>query len=496
MFVIIEVLLNTVNPNETAANSDPVAILLLTDCRNDGATTEGRKVFIVSAIDKPIVEAKARSQPLPGARQALILLLVINLFNYIDRQVLAALEHPIENTLFPRSGENADKDSTSTDPYVKAKMGALQTAFMVSYMVLAPIFGWLADRMSRWFLIGVGVILWSLASAGSGWNWHADLSIAYSLLLVTRCFVGVGEAAYGPAAPTIISDLYPVKVRGQVIAWFYAAIPVGSALGYVLAGVVTKLTGDWRYAFYCVLPPGIALGIWSFLMRDPPRGQADLGGESAKGRPRLKDIAVLWQTPSYLLVTAGMTAMTFALGGLAFWIPSYLIDTKQADKDFVNVYFGGIVVVSGLVATLLGGMLGDRLRARFPGSYFLVSGLSMIIGFPMVLGVIWAPYPWYWAFVFIACFCLFFNTGPTNTVLANVTHPSVRSSAFAINIFIIHALGDAISPTVIGLIAGFASMEVGFVSVSLAILIGGILWLWGTRYLARDTELAPTRLDV
>jgi hypothetical protein len=191
-----------------------------------------------------------------------------------------------------------------------------------------------------------------------------------------------------------------------------------------------------------------------------------------------------------------MTAMTFALGGLAFWIPSYIVKTKQATSlETVNLYFGAIVVVSGLVATLVGGIVGDRLRARFSGSYFLVSGISMMVGFPMVLLVLWAPYPWYWLFVFIACFCLFFNTGPTNTVLANVTHPSVRASAFALNIFVIHALGDAISPTVIGLIASFSSMDVGFIFVSLAILVGGILWLWGSRYLARDTALAPTRLS-
>jgi MFS family permease len=422
-------------------------------------------------------------------------LLSINLFNYIDRQVLAAVEPQIEKEFFPHS--SSTDESTPTDKFEKAKMGALQTAFMVSYMLLAPLFGWLADRMSRWLLIGVGVILWSFASAASGVNWHADLAVAFGLLLLTRCFVGIGEAAYGPAAPTIISDLYPVRVRGQVMAWFYAAIPVGSALGYVLGGLVDHLTGNWRYAFYSVLPPGILLGICCFLMPEPQRGQADVEGKPVKEHARLKDIAVLWRTPSYVLVTLGMTAMTFALGGLAFWIPNYLVTTKQAEElRDVNLRFGAIVVVSGLVATLLGGILGDKLRARFPGSYFLVSGSSMMVGFPVILLVLWTPYPWYWLFVFIACFCLFFNTGPTNTILANVTHPSVRASAFAINIFVIHALGDAISPTVIGFIAGFSSMDVGFVFVSLAVLVGGLFWLWGARYLARDTDLAPTRLGV
>jgi MFS family permease len=448
-----------------------------------------------AAISKPT----DLQSPLPGARLALILLLSINLFNYIDRQVLAALEEPIEREFFPEA-VSKDGEHVEADKYVKTKMGTLPMAFMLSYMFLAPLFGWLADRMSRWLLVGIGVILWSLASAGSGAPWHdllgINLSLAFGLLLVTRCFVGIGESAYGPAAPTIISDLYPVRIRGQVIAWFYAAIPVGSALGYFLGGAVMGLTGQWRYAFYVVLPPGLLLGIWCFLMREPPRGQADIEG-SIKGKSRLKDLAVLWKTPSYLLCTTGMTAMTFALGGLGYWIPRYLFTYKQSESwATVNLTFGGIVVISGLVATLLGGLAGDKLRDRFPGSYFLVSGLSMLVGFPMVLLVLWASYPWYWLFVFIACFCLFFNTGPTNTVLANVTHPSIRASAFAFNIFLIHALGDAISPSLIGLISDVSNMEVGFTVVSLSILLGGVLWLWGTRYLARDTELAPTRLSI
>jgi MFS family permease len=98
--------------------------------------------------------------------------------------------------------------------------------------------------------------------------------------------------------------------------------------------------------------------------------------------------------------------------------------------------------------------------------------------------------------IFLAGFCLFFNTGPTNTILANVTHPSIRATAFAVNIFVLHALGDVISPPLLGLIAGLShSMDAAFVVISLMTLAGGVLWLWGARHLARDTALAPTRLD-
>lgn len=456
----------------------------------------------------------SRHSPLPGARTALVLLLSINLFNYIDRQVLAAVVPQIKQDFYlnpaavPLAANTAAALGTFANGSLaaastwfagmmvagksaEAELGWLQTAFMLSYMLLAPVFGWLADRHSRWRLIGVAVIVWSLASGGSG------LATGFLVLLVTRCFVGVGEAAYGPAAPTIISDLYPVRVRGSVLAWFYAAIPFGSALGYVLGGFVASRTGDWRWSFYVLVPPGLLLGLWCWFMREPARGQAEDKAVNAQRRARLQDYLVLLRTPSYVLDTLGMTAMTFAVGGIGFWMPYYIVDVCQATTlENANLIFGAIVAVAGLVATLLGGMAGDALRKRFSGSYFLVAGFSMLLGFPLFLLVLYIsfPSPWAWMFLFLTCFCLFFNTGPTNTVLANVTHPAVRASAFAFNILILHLLGDAFSPAVIGIIAHYSNMYVGFLVVSAMILVGGVLWLCGAPYLARDTALAPTRL--
>ena len=310
---------------------------------------------------------------------------------------------------------------------------------------------------------------------------------------MTRCFVGVGEAAYGPVAPTIISDLYPVQVRGYVLlgsTWpFRSAVPWATCSA--AWSTASPTTGAGRFTWWS--RPGLLLGLWCFLMPNPARGQADIGEESRSAR--WADYLVLLRTPSYVLDTLGMTAMTFALGGIAFWMPRYIVaQHKELGLGSINVIFGGIVVVSGLGATLLGGIVGDWLRPRWPGSYFIVSGIAMLVGFPFVLLILVTPFPWAWAFVFLACFCLFFNTGPTNTVLANVTHPAVRASAFALNILVIHALGDAISPWVIGTIAGSYNLATGFTVVSIFILIGGIFWLWGARYLERDTALAPTRL--
>ena len=488
--------------------------------------------------------------PLPGAGAALALLLAINLFNSIDRQVLSAGRPTLQ----------LDADIFSpTDPYLKTKLGSLTTAFLVTYMLISPVFGWLGDRRSRWGIVGVGVILWSLASGGSG------LATSFLVLLLTRCLVGIGEAAYGPVAPSMLSDLYPVRERGRVLAMFYLAIPVGSALGFVVGGQVADTSLGWRGAFLVVVLPGLLLGTVCFLMREPPR-EKELAPHGWRDYGRI--LRQVLRIRSYFFNTAAMTATTFVLGGVAAWAPFYIFErearfvldapalTKLADQKLSNgepvvpaevraklaplagpevltydellgrisgvltkdelanyrswifdaapapgslttgkigLIFGAIVVVSGLGATLLGGWAGDKLRNRFPGSYFLVSGGAALLSFPFFLAMLYVPFPYAWGMIFLAVFGLFFNTGPANTILANVTHPSVRATGFALNILIIHLLGDAISPPLIGLVADNWSLHAALVGVSFLILVGGVLWLLGARHLQRDTELAPTR---
>ncbi|HEX8342691.1 MAG TPA: MFS transporter [Tepidisphaeraceae bacterium] len=419
--------------------------------------------------------------PVRGAGWLLLLLVLLNLLNYIDRYNLPPVIGPIQQEFFAPGDPNANE-----------KMGRLATGFVVVYMLTAPIFGLLADRYSRWALVGIGMLVQSLGTFGSGF------APTFAVLLISRCVVGIGDAAYGPAAPTIISDLYPVEKRGRMLAWFYAALPVGSALGFGLGGLMHGLTGNWRWGFHVLVPIMATLGVICLFIRDKriaprTRHAAKLPWDQIRG---------LLRNRSYVINCAAQTAMTFAIGGISYWMPKYLTDVylrqypALAPEDFArastitSLGFSAVVVVAGLGATLAGGWAGDRLRGRFGGSYFLVSGAGMLVGFPLLLLILVTPFPAVWGVIFLAVFALFFNTGPSNTALANVVSPAVRASAFALNIFIIHLLGDALSPWIIGVIADRSSLAMGFVVVSGTVALGGALWLIGMPFLAADTARA------
>jgi MFS family permease len=415
-----------------------------------------------------------------------MLLLTINLFNYIDRYVLAAVEPKIREHFFPDAAGRAHGSAKEELAAAMAKTGSLATAFLLSYMIAAPVFGWLATRMSRWVLVGISVAVWSLASGASG------LAGTFALLVLTRCFVGIGEAGYGPSAPTIISDLYPVEKRGQVLAWFYMAIPVGSALGYALGGLMTKHY-SWRAPFFAVVLPGLILAACAFLIKRPTPVAAAVpqGAPPAGTKARIGDYLRVLKIPSYALDTAGMAAMTFAIGGFSFWMPAYLVDEAHAgDLAKVNLYFGGIMVVAGITSTLLGGWLGDYCRRFTSGAYFIVSAIGILLSVVFIVLMMHAAFPFAWLYLFFAVFFLFLNTGPSNTILANVTRPAVRASAFALNILIIHALGDAISPPVLGAIVGRYSWNWALYVVCATMALAAAFWLFGARFLQRDTELA------
>jgi predicted MFS family arabinose efflux permease len=256
----------------------------------------------------------------------------------------------------------------------------------------------------------------------------------------------------------------------------------------VIGGLVGAHLG-WRWAFYLVTPPGLLLGLLCFWQRDPRVSAGHL--EQKSSRRSIQDYLNLFRTRSYLLNCIAQTLMTFVVGGLGFWVPAYLRFRGQSSEIGMPI-FGLITVVAGLVSTLLGGIIADKLRSRFAGSYFWVSGIGMLIACPFFIVALYMPFPSAWIPMFLAIFFLFLNTGPANTVLANVSFPAVRATAFAANIFVIHAFGDVQAFWLLGYIGGHTNMHVAFLFVSGIIFLSGLVWLMGVKYLPADTAAVET----
>jgi MFS family permease len=370
-------------------------------------------------------------------------------------------------------------------------LGFLGSAFMLSYLLFAPLFGWLGDRWSRTRLAAGGLVVWSLATALAGY------APGYRTLLAARATVGVGEASFGTVSPGLISDFFPRERRGQILAWFYVAIPVGSALGYLLGGVLGQMYG-WHAAFLLVGVPGLLLAIPLARLRTPPRGgdapQPDAGhplhyarqGAEGEGRAAA-GYAALFRSRSFVCNTLAMAAMTFAIGGLAQWIPSFLYRVHSLDVAKANTLFGATTVLAGILGTLAGGWIGDRWQKRSGKGYLLVSGWGFLIGTPFAVWAILAPgLTGCMSAIFIAEFFLFLNTGPLNTVIINVTKPAVRAMAFAVNIFFIHALGDAVSPSILGWFSDRWDLRSALLITPCVMLLAGLLCFICGRFVVTD----------
>jgi MFS family permease len=411
--------------------------------------------------------------PSPGpvsltkARFALFVLFGVNFLNYIDRYVLSAVAELIR------------RDFGLTD----AQIGLLGAMFMGAYMVGSPIAGILADRFPRRYFVGGGVLVWSIATFLSG------LAGGYHSLLVARSAIGMGEAGFGGVAPTLISDFFPKEARGRMLSFFYVAIPVGSALGYLLGGAVGHRFG-WRPAFFVAGAPGLVFGVLAFLMAEPARG----AGEGIRGgRERRFEARTVWalrQNASFVYTVLGMSAMTFALGGMAFWFPTFLYRVRGLPLEQANTFFGSLTVVAGLTGTFLGGFLGDRLTKTTPRAYLLVSGLGMILAIPpAVLGLMSPSKAVYLPALFVAEVLVFLNTGPANAVLVNVVLPEIRATAIALGIFVYHLLGDVPSPVLIGKVSDLTgSLRNALLLTCVGMAFSGFFFLFGARTLAADTE--------
>jgi MFS transporter, Spinster family, sphingosine-1-phosphate transporter len=387
---------------------------------------------------------------------ALAVLTGINLFNYLDRWVVAAVAESIKRSeLRPSDTE----------------LGLLATGMLVVYTLAAPLFGRLGDTRGRPRLLAFGVALWSAATALGG------LARSFAGLFLARAAVGVGEAAYGSISPSLLADFFPRDRRARMFAIFFAAIPVGSALGYVVGGLMDHLFG-WRRAFFVAGVPGLLLAALALTLDDPPRGRGDHAAAPAPADWR-GVFAGLARNRRYVLTVLGYAAYTFALGGIAYWMPAFLERIRGVPKVQATAQFGAIVVATGLVGTAFGGWLGDRLLRRTATAYLWVSGVATLLAAPLMLGSLLATTPLgYWPSVVAAELLLFISTGPVNSEIVNAVSPQVRATAMAASIFTIHAIGDVPSPLLVGMIADRASLAAGVLILPAAALLGGVIWTY------------------
>jgi len=388
-------------------------------------------------------------------RTALVLLTALNLFNYADRSVLFAVQPLVQNEFHVN----------------KAQIGLLTTAFLICYMIAAPFVGPLADRYSRKRIIVVGAIFWS------GLTLLTAVTHTYTELFIRHTLVGIGEATFVTIAPTFVADLFSERIRGRILGVFYLAIPVGSAAGYLLGGHFSHLYG-WRFPFYLAAAPGFLVAIAVLFLEEPPRGQFD----SLQETPERGTVLGLIHNPAFLTSTLGMAAMTFSLGGVQVWMPQFLYSERHYSLEHANFIFGIIVVVDGILASLSGGWLGDYLLPRMRSSYYLVSAASMALGVPFMVIAVFSHGRYMVPAIAVAAFFLLLNTSPLNAAVINSVGAHVRATAIAVNIFIIHTLGDVPSPYLMGRVADRHSLQTAFILPIVAMVISSAILFYGMRF--------------
>lgn len=382
----------------------------------------------------------------------------LNILNYIDRNVLFAVQ-PLVKSEFALSD---------------TQIGVLTSAFFFSYMFAAPLVGWLGDRFPRKNIVVVGIIIWSGFTLLT-W-WVTD----YGQLLFRHTIVGVGEASYAAIAPALIADAFPIARRGRMLSIFFLALPVGSASGYLVGGYFAHHFG-WRMPFMIAGAPGFILALWLWFLPEPARGQSE---EVETSRERSTAIGLL-RNGAFITVCLGMALYTFAVGGLQVWIPTFLVRIRHVPLDRANLLFGLITLFNGIVATLLGGWIGDRMLKRWKGAYYTFSGVAMLVAVPLMVAAIYVSGTFMFPAIFLAVFALLIGTAPSNAALVNSIGPSIRSTALAVNVFVIHLLGDAFSPALIGRISDKTNLQTAFTAAFFAAALSGVFFLYGARYAPR-----------
>jgi predicted MFS family arabinose efflux permease len=405
----------------------------------------------------------------PGrARYALGVLFTINLFNYIDRQVISGV--------LPLVQQDLQLSDTA--------LGWLASAFMVLYLLGSIPLGMLGDRVARNRLIALGVGVWGAATFLSG------LARSYGHLFVSRALVGIGEASYGPTATAMVSDLFPRERRGLVNGLFNAAIPLGGAIGVIAGGLIGSRYG-WRAAFLLVGLPSLVLTVLVWHLGDPPRGAQD-SLTPAMARPDggglFEGVLGLFRTPTFVMVCVVGMLVAFAIGAFNHWLPLYLHRVKHFTVPEASFWFGVLSAIGGLIGVVTGGFVGDLLARRTPAGHLLTIAGGFLLAAPAGIVMILAKdRAIFLPALFFAVAFLVLYIGSVNAVIHNVVHPALRATAVAIFVFIVNLGGAALSPAVVGLISDRRqSLQAAMLMLPILVFFAGLIALAAATVVAAD----------
>jgi MFS transporter, Spinster family, sphingosine-1-phosphate transporter len=405
-----------------------------------------------------------------GAAAALFLLTALNFTNFVDRYILPGVQELVKQD-FRLSDE---------------RVGALTFWFFLTYMCAAPLTGWLGDRYPRKPLIVLAALFWSAS------NLFTATVHSYFVLAVRHAALGIGEASFSIYAPALLADFYPPEQRNRVLTLFYTAIPVGAAAGYALGGSLGGHYG-WRIPFFVSAFPGIliALLILAFI-QEPPRGATDR--EPRGERRSLSPVSLVRNTP-YLYATLGLAMVVFTMGGISFWIPSFLQRRAGYSPGAAGLIVGALTAIGGLGGTAFGGWIAQRWLRTNHRALYLVSAWSAVLTIPPALLCFFGPRSAIVPGLAVALFVIFVGNGPLNAAIVNSVPAAIRSTAIAIELFLIHLLGDAPSPRVIGFVSDHSTLGTGLGVTLVSLVLAGVLLFLGAGTLDRPQEPGEGRSE-
>jgi len=396
-----------------------------------------------------------------------------NFFNFLDRQVIAALAPFLQ-------------EHWLLSDY---QLGLLATAFEVTY-ALAPVpIAFLADRWLRRRVVALALAIWSGAMALSGF------AMSYTMLLLGRAVLGLGQAGYGPASLAWLGDLFPPSHRSRVVGVHDLALMLGSAAGYALGGLLGRAWG-WRPVLYLAALPGLVLAVVVWHLPEPRRGQSDYlaaglqVAREARAVPASAILAGLFHIRTLPTLFLVAILVNFATAGLVYWLPSFAVRLHGLAEDQAGLVIGALTVVAGGLGVLVGGIVADRWRRRTPAGRMLTIGISYALGLPLAAAALFVPdTTWFLGLAAGAVFLFAFYLPCLAPLVHQVTRPELRATAMGLALFAIHILGNAVAPALVGWFSDrTGDLRLGLAAALSVALVGALVALWGSRFVGQDTQ--------